>query len=29
MCYLSNQHGWRDVYPTGPKKRAEVDRYLH
>lgn len=29
MCYLSNVHGWDDVYPTDPKLRAKVDWYLH
>lgn len=29
MCYLSNKHGWEDVYPTEPKLRARVDWYLH
>ena len=29
MCYLSNKHGWDDVYPTEPKRRAKVDWYLH
>ena len=29
MCYLSNQHGWHDVYPIDPQQRAKVDWYLH
>ena len=29
MCYLSNKHGWDDVYPTEPRLRAKVDWYLH
>jgi glutathione S-transferase len=29
MCYLSNQHGWHDLYPTQAKQRAKVDWYLH
>ena len=29
MCYLSNKHGWDDVYPTNPRLRAKVDWYLH
>ena len=29
MCYLSNVHGWGDVYPTDHKARAKVDWYLH
>jgi glutathione S-transferase len=29
MCYLSNKHGWHDVYPTDPQQRAKVDWYLH
>ncbi len=29
MCYLSNAHGWADLYPTAPKRRALVDWYLH
>ncbi|MDP3160069.1 MAG: glutathione S-transferase family protein [Reyranella sp.] len=29
MCYLSNKHGWHDVYPTEPERRAKVDWYLH
>ncbi len=29
MCYLSNQHGWDDVYPTDFRARAQVDWYLH
>ena len=29
MCYLSNQHGWDDVYPTDHRLRAKVDWYLH
>lgn len=29
MCYLSNKHGWHDVYPTDPRQRAKVDWYLH
>jgi glutathione S-transferase len=29
MCYLSNKHGWDDVYPVDYRLRAEVDWYLH
>ena len=29
MCYLSNTHGWEDVYPTNHRLRARVDWYLH
>ena len=29
MCYLSNVHGWGDVYPTDHRHRARVDWYLH
>lgn len=29
LCYLSNRHGWDDVYPTDPRERARVDWYLH
>jgi glutathione S-transferase len=29
MCYLSNQQGWDDVYPTDPRLRAKVEWYLH
>jgi len=29
LCYLSNRHGWDDVYPADPKLRARVDWYLH
>ena len=29
MCYLSNQHGWEDVYPSDHRARASVDWYLH
>lgn len=29
MCYLSNKHGWDDVYPTDFQQRAKVDGYLH
>ena len=29
MCYLSNTHGWEDVYPTNHRLRAKVDWYLH
>eukprot|EP00039_Didymoeca_costata_P005715 m.83879 g.83879 ORF g.83879 m.83879 type:complete len:170 (+) comp12942_c0_seq7:127-636(+) len=29
MCYLSNKHGWNDVYPTDPQQRAKIDWYLH
>jgi glutathione S-transferase len=29
MCYLSNKHGWDDVYPTDNQQRAKVDWYLH
>ncbi len=29
MCYLSNAHGWSDVYPSDHRARARVDWYLH
>lgn len=29
LCYLSNRHGWNDVYPTDHQLRAKVDWYLH
>ncbi len=29
MCYLSNKHGWDDVYPADHQARARVDWYLH
>lgn len=29
LCYLSNRHGWTDVYPSEPQQRAKVDWYLH
>lgn len=29
LSYLSNRHGWDDVYPTDPQRRAKVDWYLH
>ncbi|NJN51153.1 MAG: glutathione S-transferase family protein [Gammaproteobacteria bacterium] len=29
MCYLSNKHGWSDVYPVDARQRAKVDWYLH
>ena len=29
MCYLSNLHGWNDVYPDAPQQRARVDWYLN
>jgi glutathione S-transferase len=29
MCYLSNKHGWDDVYPADYRLRAKVDWYLH
>ena len=29
MCYLSNKHGWDDVYPTDHQARARVDWYLN
>lgn len=29
LCYLSNQYGWDDVYPTDFRHRAKVDWYLH
>jgi glutathione S-transferase len=29
MCYLSNKHGWDDVYPADHRRRARVDWYLH
>ena len=25
MCYLSNQHGWSDIYPADFQARAKVD----
>ena len=29
LCYLSNRHGWDDVYPSDFRRRARVDWYLH
>ena len=29
LCYLSNKHGWEDVYPADPEARGKVDWYLH
>lgn len=29
LCYLANKHGWADVYPVEPSRRAAVDWYLH
>lgn len=29
LCYLSNKHGWTDVYPADAEARAKVDWYLH
>ena len=29
LCYLANKHGWTDVYPAEPQRRARVDWYLH
>ena len=29
MCYLSNKHGWHDVYPEDHRLRARVDWYLN
>ena len=29
LCYLSNLHGWADVYPADLQQRAKVDWYLH
>lgn len=29
LCYLSNSHGWEDVYPSDHRQRAKVDWYLH
>jgi len=29
MCYLSNKHGWSDIYPADFQARAKVDWYLH
>lgn len=29
MCYLANRHGWNDLYPDDPARRARVDWYLH
>ncbi len=28
MCYLSNKHGWKDVYPADHQLCAKVDWYL-
>ena len=29
MCYLCNQQGWTDLYPSEPQARAQIDSYLH
>ncbi len=29
LCYLSNKHGWTDVYPADHRQRAKIDWYLH
>lgn len=29
LAYLCNVHGWEDLYPTEPKRRARIDWYLH
>ena len=29
MAYLSNKHGWDDVYPTDHRQRGKIDWYLH
>lgn len=29
LCYLSNRHGWTDVYPSEAQARARVDWMLH
>jgi glutathione S-transferase len=29
LCYLSNRHGWTDVYPDEAQARARVDWMLH
>ena len=29
MSYLCNRHGWHDLYPVDPARRARVDWYLH
>lgn len=29
MCYLCNQHGWDDLYPSDFQARARVDWYLN
>ena len=29
LCYLSNRHGWTDVYPAEAQARAQVDWMLH
>lgn len=29
VCYLCNRHGWYDLYPADPARRARVDWYLH
>ncbi len=29
LSYLCNKHGWTDVYPAEPERRARVDWYLH
>eukprot|EP00052_Salpingoeca_macrocollata_P005724 m.49189 g.49189 ORF g.49189 m.49189 type:complete len:226 (+) comp15018_c0_seq3:178-855(+) len=29
LVYLSEKHGWTDLYPTNPQERARVNEYLH
>ena len=29
LPYLCDANGWSDLYPTDPKKRAEVNQWLH
>jgi glutathione S-transferase len=29
MAYLCNRHGWHDLYPVQPERRARVDWYLN
>jgi glutathione S-transferase len=29
MSYLCNRHGWHDLYPADPARRARIDWYLH
>ena len=29
LCYLCNQYGWTDMYPSDPRQRARIDWYLH